>query len=356
MARLAQGLAGGAVVTAAALAGAARGRPPVSLHDAVVLITGGSRGLGYALARRFASQRARVVLCARDAEHVEGAAEELRRDGAEVVARACDVADRRSVQELVEETEQRFGPVDVLVNNAGLITVGPLLHQRIGDYEEAMDAMFWGVVHPTLAVLPSMVRRRRGHIATITSIGGMLSAPHLVPYCCAKFAAVGFSEGIAAELSSEGIVSTTVVPGLMRTGSHRNIDVKGRQREEYRWFALAAANAFTTTDPDRAARMVVDAVRHRRRHQFIGLDARLAARLHALFPGATVRALGWAARVLPSPGGEGQQRDPGRAHESALTSGPATEPGRQAAKHLRQEGVARSSSPGRENEGTVTRS
>lgn len=340
MARILSGLAGAAAVGGAALAGVIGTRPPVSLRGKVVLVTGASRGLGYALARRFARERARLVLCGRDAEHVGGAAEELRRDGAEVLARGCNVADPDQVEDLVAATTRRFGPVDVLVNNAGVITIGPLAHQRLDDFEEAMDVMFWGVVHPTLAVLPAMLERRQGHIATITSIGGMLSFPHLLPYNCAKFAAVGFSEGIAAELASDGIAVTTVVPGLMRTGSHRNVVVKGRQREEYGWFAFLAANALTTTDPDRAAARVVGAVRRRRPHVFIGLDSRLAARAHALAPGATVRALGLVERLLPDPGGEGPARALGRLRESDLTRGAATAPGREAARRLRQEAAA----------------
>jgi short-subunit dehydrogenase len=339
MARIISSLAGGALVAGAALAGA-RARPPVDLRGAVVLITGGSRGLGYALAQRFARERARIVLCARDAEHVAGAARELRRDGAEVLASRCNVADGREVEELVAKTSEAFGPVDVLVNNAGVLTVGPVHHQRLEDFQEAMDVMFWGVVRPTLAVLPAMLERRRGHIATITSIGGIVSAPHLVPYACAKSAAIGFTEGIAAELAADGIVVTNVVPGLMRTGSHRNVVVKGRQDAEYRWLALAAANALTTTAPERAAERVVQAVRHRRKHVFIGLDSRVAARVHALAPGATVGALGWVARALPRPGGSGAQRSIGKLHESDLTSGAATAPGREAARRLRQEAGA----------------
>src|SRR5439155_11331763 len=116
----------------------------------------------------------------------------------------------------------RFGQIDILVNNAGVIKVGPLDTMAVEDFEKAVAVMFWGVVYPTLAVLPEMRRRRSGRIAAITSIGGKVSVPHLLPYCCAKFAAVGFCEGLRAELAPYGIRVTTVVPGLMRTGSHRN--------------------------------------------------------------------------------------------------------------------------------------
>src|SRR5207237_10885730 len=119
-----------------------------------------------------------------------------------------------------------------------VISVGPILSQELKDFQEAMDVMFWGTVHPTLAVLPQMLTRGRGRIVNITSIGGKVSVPHLVPYGCAKFAAVGFSEGLHAEVKRFGVNVTTVVPGLMRTGSHLNASLKGKQEYEYGWFAL----------------------------------------------------------------------------------------------------------------------
>src|SRR5207253_5505608 len=136
----------------------------------------------------------------------------------------------------------RFGQIDVLINNAGIIAVGAVPSQTLVDYQEAMDVMFWGVVYPTLAVLPQMMRRGSGHIGNITSIGGKISVPHLVPYGCAKFAAVGFSEGLHAEVKRFGVNVTTVVPGLMRTGSHLDAFFKGKQEYEYGWFALSGTN------------------------------------------------------------------------------------------------------------------
>ena len=107
-----------------------------------------------------------------------------------------------------------------MVNNAGMIQVGPLATTTKEDFVTALDVMFWGTLYPTLAVLPQMRARGRGHIVNITSIGDLVSVPHLLPYTCAKFAAVGLSEGLRAELGPVGIRVTTVVPGLMRTGSY----------------------------------------------------------------------------------------------------------------------------------------
>ena len=171
------------------------------LYGQTVLITGGSRGLGLALAEEFARQGCNIVICAREED------------------------------ELVR-ARQHFGRIDVLVNNAGIISVGPLLSQKLEDFQEAMDVMFWGIVHPTLAVLPQMLQDGHGRIVNITSIGGKVSVPHLIPYGCAKFAAVGFSEGLHAEVKRFGVNVTTVVPGLMRTGSHLNAFFKGKHESE----------------------------------------------------------------------------------------------------------------------------
>ncbi len=110
-----------------------------------------------------------------------------------------------------------FGRVDIVVNNAGIIQVGPMSTTTVEDFATALDVMFWGALYPTLAVLPQMRARRSGHVVNITSIGGMVSVPHLLPYTCAKFAAVGLSEGLRTELGQEGIHVTTVVPGWRRS-------------------------------------------------------------------------------------------------------------------------------------------
>jgi len=117
----------------------------------------------------------------------------------------------------VDQVTQHFGRVDIVVNNAGIIQVGPMSTTTVEDFATALDVMFWGALYPTLAVLPQMRARRSGHIVNITSIGGMVSVPHLLPYTCAKFAAVGLSKGLRAELGQEGIHVTNVVPGSSRS-------------------------------------------------------------------------------------------------------------------------------------------
>jgi NAD(P)-dependent dehydrogenase (short-subunit alcohol dehydrogenase family) len=289
------------------------------LRGAVVLITGGSRGLGYALAEEFARHGARLAICARGDEGLTLAASRLREQGAEVVPIRCDVGDRAQVNRTVAWVEERLGPVDVLVNNAGIMTVGPLEAQTAADFDEAMRVMYWGVVNTTLAVLPGMRERRAGRIVNITSIGGKVSVPHLLPYGSAKFAAVGFSEGLHAEVAKDGISVTTVVPGLMRTGSYVNAFFKGRNQAEYTWFSLSDSVPPAAISVRRAARQIVWAARTGRAELVISLPAQVLARIHGLLPGITTRLLGLANRLLPQPGGIGTQRAIGRQSETPLT-------------------------------------
>lgn len=278
------------------------------LQGQVALVTGGSRGLGLLLAREFARQGCRVAICARDEAELERAGQGLAETGAQVLAVRCDVADRADVERLVDEVTRQFGRVDILVNNAGIIEVGPLPTMTLADFEAAMGVMFWGVLYPTLAVLPRMRERRRGSIVNITSIGGKVSVPHLLPYGAAKFAAVGLSEGLGAELAGTGIRVTTVAPGLMRTGSYVNASFKGHHNAEFTWFALGASLPLVSMDAERAARQIVAATKRGDAEVILSLPAAVLARVHGLFPGLTADVLGLVNRVLPAAPSESGRR------------------------------------------------
>ncbi len=251
------GTALGVDATALATALLVRRFRSADLRDKVVVITGASRGLGLAMAQEFARGGAKVSICARDERELDSARRALESSGAEVLTTVCDVVNNDEIQHLITSTIARFGRIDVLVNNAGVITVGPFQAQTFSDYQECMDVMFWGVVHPSLAVLPHMMARGSGSIANITSIGGKVSVPHLLAYNCAKFAAVAFSEGLHAEVKKYGVNVTTVVPGLMRTGSYLNAYFKGAHRSEFTWFALGSTLPGVSIDARRAACRIV---------------------------------------------------------------------------------------------------
>src|SRR3954447_20571127 len=272
------------------------------IRDKIVLITGGSRGLGLALAREMGARGARLAICGRDPESLERARASLARAGAEVLAIPCDLTDRGSVQDLVDQVSRVLGPVDVLINNAGVIEVGPAETMSIADYEEALGTNFWGMLYPTLAVLPDMRKRRAGRIVNITSIGGKLGIPHLLPYSASKFAAVGFSQGLRAEVAAEGIKVVTVCPGLMRTGSPRNAVFRGRHRSEYAWFSISDALPGLSISAENAARRIVAGLRRGDAEVLFPLPARFASVLNAVAPGLSSDALGLVNRVLPGPG------------------------------------------------------
>jgi len=290
-------------------------RNALDLQGQVVLITGGSRGLGVAMAREFA----------RNPEPLEIARQQLAEMGAEVLAIPCDVSDREQVQRMIGQASAHFGRIDVLVNNAGVISVGPMEAMTLRDYEEAMNIMFWGMVYPIMAVLPQMRERKSGRIVNITSIGGKVSVPHLLPYSSAKFAAVGFSEGLHADVERAGIKVTTVVPGLMRTGSHVNAFTKGNHAQEYTWFGLAATQPLSSINADRAAQQIVEATRRGETEVILTIQAQILGRVHGLFPGLTVDVLTLVDRVLPRVGRADTVRLSGRESRtpigSALTSG-----------------------------------
>jgi NAD(P)-dependent dehydrogenase (short-subunit alcohol dehydrogenase family) len=291
------------------------------LDGKVVVITGGSRGLGLVLARQLLSLRAKVAICARDIEELTRATANLAAHGGQLLALACDVTDPRQVAHLVARVRAELGPIDVLINNAGVIDVGPMEHMTTEDYERAMTTHFWAPLHMVLAVAPEMRRRGEGRIVNITSIGGKIAVPHLLPYTASKFALVGLSEGMRAELANDGVCVTTVVPGLMRTGSPPNAMFKGRHRGEYAWFAVSGSLAITSMSAERAAKRIIAALRHGDAEVVLSIQAKLAIKLHALAPVLTQRLMAVVNRLLPAPGGIGTRRAKG--WDSASSAAPS---------------------------------
>ncbi len=308
-------------------------RKAVDMHGKVVLITGGSRGLGFALAEEFALQGARLVLSARDEQELERARQQLADQGAEVFAVPCDMTQREQVQQLVEQVTTHYGHVDILVNNAGIITVGPFLAQTLNDFEDSMNILFWGPVYTTLAVLPQMLERKSGCIVNISSIGGKVSIPHLLPYSSAKFALTGFSEGVHAELAKEGIHVMTVTPGLMRTGSPVNALFKGKHHAEYTWFSIADSLPFLSMSAKKAGQHIVRATQSRKVEITLTVPAKMLALVHGIFPQLTINLLSIVNRFLPKTGqAEGFDRSTGKESETPLSRSFLTTLGRKAAQ------------------------
>jgi short-subunit dehydrogenase len=259
-------------------------------------------------------------LLARDDEELGRARDELRAAGAEVEAFTCDVRFQDQVQRAVREVVDRFGRVDVLINNAGVIQIGPEETMRVSDYQEAMDTHFFGPLFLVQAVLPGMRARRGGRIVNISSMGGKVPTPHLLPYVASKFALVGWSEALHAELRRDGIVVTTVCPGLMRTGGPRHVAVKGRHQVEYAWFKVLDSLPYFSMSARAAARAIVRGVELGKPELILTGRARSGARLQGLAPGLVSEMLALGARLLPRPRSpEDFERWSGAQSESAVT-------------------------------------
>jgi NAD(P)-dependent dehydrogenase (short-subunit alcohol dehydrogenase family) len=279
-----------------------RGSRQVDFNGRVVVITGGSRGLGLVIARQLAAEGARLCLLARSEEELRRAAEQFPPD-TEVMTVRCDIRRRADVRAAVDAILDRLGVVDVLINNAGVIQVGPLEHMTAGDFENAMATHFWGPLHLMFEIVPAMRRSGFGRIVNISSIGGRMAVPHLAPYCASKFALTGLSDAVRTELAQYGIKVTTVTPGLMRTGSPRNADVKGQHEAEYAWFAISDSLPGLTASAENSARQIIDACRYGDPDLTITVPARLAIAINHLAPSAVARAMIVANRFLPGPNG-----------------------------------------------------
>ncbi len=255
----------------------------------VAIVMGASRGLGLLMAAELARRGHDVAICARNAETLERAAEKLRVHGGTVLPVTCDVTDPEDVESFVAQVSSELGPIDVAIHVAGVIQVGPVEAVTREHFSASINIMLWGPINMALAVLPSMRRRRTGRIGIVTSIGGKLSPPRLLPYATAKFGAVGFTEGLSAELAGTGVTATTLVPGLMRTGSHGQAQFFGDASKQYAWFGPAASLPLLSMDAEKAAAKMVDAVLKGKRVALISALSHVASRAHGLAPNLTVR-------------------------------------------------------------------
>ncbi len=287
-------------------------RDPRFFADKVVLITGGSRGLGLAIARRLRAEGASLALVARDAEELERARQDLLaiaapdggNDPGEVFAFPCDLTRPDAIPDMVHRVVQHFGALDVVINDAGIIQAGPLQNMTVEDFERTMQLNFWAAFHVNRAARPHLHGERGARVVNIASIGGRIAVPHLAPYSASKFALVGYSSALATEWAREGIRVTTVSPGLLRTGSHVKAEFKGQHAKEFDWFATSDSFPLDSTSAESAARQIVEACRRGQAVLTFPLSTRAAEIAQAVFPNLTAVALEWVNRYfLPAPVG-----------------------------------------------------
>jgi len=213
------------------------------IAEKVIVITGASSGLGAAAARHLAAQGARVALGARRKERIEALAAEITRAGGQALAAPTDVTRRADVQRLVDTAVQRFGRIDVILNNAGVMPHSPLERLKVEDWERMIDVNIKGVLYGIAAALPHMQRQKSGHVINVSSVAGHLVRPGSAVYSATKHAVRVISEGLRQEVKPWNIRATIISPGAVDTelpGSITEPDVAEATRKSYAAMAISA--------------------------------------------------------------------------------------------------------------------
>jgi NAD(P)-dependent dehydrogenase (short-subunit alcohol dehydrogenase family) len=289
-----------AIGAAVGFAVALRYRRRYTFENKVAVITGGSRGLGLVLARQLASRGALLGLIARDALELARARRTID-SGSMVQLLPSDVTDPAQVEQAFSTMIRRFGRVDIVINNAGQILSAPFDDTTQEDFRAMLDVHFWGTLNVTRAALPHLARHGEGRVVNICSIGGRVPVPHLSAYCASKYAQAGLSAVMAEELRAKGIRVTTVLPGLMRTGSHIQAWFKGERAKEFALFSLVGGAPVTSMSAERAAGLILSAVARGDADAVIPFTYRQVARLAALAPNTTIAALAVVNTMMPGP-------------------------------------------------------
>jgi len=271
-----------------------------SYRDKVALITGGSRGLGLIIARQICNQGGKVALLARDPAELACAKSDLAQRGGSVLTVQCDLLDTEQIRPSVRQIIDHFGKIDILINCAGIIEVGPLGHMTREDFDRAMRLHFWAPFELISQIVPEMRTWGGGRIVNIASIGGKVAVPHMAPYTSSKFALVGLSDALRAELAPENIFVTTVTPGVMRTGSEVHAKFKGDHAAEFESFTGASKLPFASISGERAAKKILAACARGRSALVMPLPARALIIANALFPNFTAQVMKIVNKRLPS--------------------------------------------------------
>jgi NAD(P)-dependent dehydrogenase (short-subunit alcohol dehydrogenase family) len=314
-------------IAAGAIAYALLPRPSRLRAGQVAVITGGSRGLGLALAHRFGRAGLKLVLCARDEQELEVARHILLHSGDvrhedDILLVVCDITDPAQAAGLVDQAIRTFGSLDVLINNAGIMEVGPVEAQPLEAYRRAMDTNFFGALHTILAAMPHLLEHG-GAIVNISSIGGKIPLPHMAPYVASKFALTGFSELLHAELRHSGVRVTTVCPGLMRSGGEAHASFTGQVEKEQAWFNFAAKTPLVAATVEHVANRIFSATDTGRAEITITPQAWLAARIQGVAPAASQQVASLASEyILP----KASPTQPAHLNEPALDAEAIADP------------------------------
>ncbi|MFO1168384.1 MAG: SDR family NAD(P)-dependent oxidoreductase [Rhodoblastus sp.] len=253
--------------------------------DAVAVVTGAGGGLGQALALGLAARGARLALTDRNPETLTKTGEACRAAGADVSEHVFDMAEANAIASLPDVVVERHGRVDLLINNAGVALAGTFEQIGLDDFEWLMNINFYGPVRMCKAFLPALKARPTAHIVNISSLFGLVAPPGQTAYCAAKFGIRGFSESLRHELGETTVGVTVVHPGGIKTSIALSARIPAGVNSTELQEQMQRFNAFLTTDPAEAAKIVLDGVDRRAPRVLIGADARRGDILQRLMPG-----------------------------------------------------------------------
>jgi len=242
------------------------GREPKSLHGKVVAITGGARGIGKATATQLVRAGARVAIGDLDVELARATAQEL---GSSVTAYELDVTSRESVARFLDAVEADVGPLDVMINNAGIMPLGAFLDESDGSAERQLDINVHGVIFGMKEALPRMLARGHGHVVNLASVAGKGGFPHAATYCATKHAVIGVSEAVRQELKGTGIELTCILPAVVNTELGSGIE---------------AGRAVKKLEPEEVAEAILGALREPKFEVFVPASTGTISKVMALLP------------------------------------------------------------------------
>lgn len=254
---------------------------------ATALITGASQGIGKAIALLLAQKGYDLVLAARRAEPLEAVAGMVRSMGQQAIAIPTDVRDPAQVEVLVQKALAHYATIEVLVNNAGIYLSGPAAEFTLADWRQAMDTNIWGYIHLIHALLPHLLQQGQGTIVNISSIGGKVPVPYLVPYCTSKYAVTGLTESLHAELAPKGIHVCGIYPNVIKTNFVEKAIFQGQDEQaaaERRQQMAQIVNLPLVEKPEDVAQAVWEGIAHKKAEVVVG-SANVSIAAYRLLPG-----------------------------------------------------------------------
>lgn len=253
-----------------------------------VLITGASQGIGKATALLFAQKGYDIVLAARREELLAQVEQEVQNLGRAAISVSTDVKDADQVKNLVDKAIARFGAIDVLINNAGIYISGPAEQFSLADWHQAIDTNLWGYIHTIQALLPHFLERKSGTIVNLSSIGGKVPAPYLVPYCTSKFAVTGLTQSLHSELKPKGIHVCGIYPNVIKSSLMERAIFRGKDEDDAQMRRKQLDTVISTPvveKPEDVAKAIWDGVKNQRAEILVG-SASVSKAAYNIFPGA----------------------------------------------------------------------